>query len=119
MLQTMIFNFFLILPLYCKSESTYPPPCLNIQSTFITNGVSHHTKGYLQPGDRAPEFKGQAAVLKNGDVTDMDIKLSDYLGKYVVFFFYPQDFTFVCPTEIIAFSERAEEFKKINCEVYY
>merc|ERR1712223_942115 len=87
-------------------------------SKMETNGVTHHnTKGYLQPGDRAPEFKGQAAVLKNGDVTDMDIKLSDYLGKYVVFFFYPKDFTFVCPTEIIAFSERVEEFKKINCEV--
>ena len=53
----------------------------------------------------------------DGDVTDKDIKLSDYIGKYVVFFFYPQDFTFVCPTEIIAFSERVEEFKKINCEV--
>ena len=38
-------------------------------------------------------------------------------GKYVVVYFYPLDFTFVCPTEIIAFSERIEEFKKINCEV--
>ncbi|KAM4773679.1 peroxiredoxin-1 isoform 1-T1 [Cyanocitta cristata] len=37
--------------------------------------------------------------------------------KYVVFFFYPLDFTFVCPTEIIAYSDRADEFKKINCEV--
>lgn len=40
-----------------------------------------------------------------------------FLGKYVVFFFYPLDFTFVCPTEIIAYSDRADEFKKINCEV--
>ncbi|OXB68527.1 hypothetical protein ASZ78_000464 [Callipepla squamata] len=39
------------------------------------------------------------------------------LGKYVVFFFYPLDFTFVCPTEIIAYSDRADEFKKINCEI--
>ena len=45
------------------------------------------------------------------------MSLSDYSGKYVVLFFYPLDFTFVCPTEIIAFSERAEEFKKIGCEV--
>lgn len=47
-------------------------------------------------------------------------RLTDYtalLGKYVVFFFYPLDFTFVCPTEIIAYSDRADEFKKINCEV--
>lgn len=38
-------------------------------------------------------------------------------GKYVVFFFYPLDFTFVCPTEIVAFSDRAEEFRSIGCEV--
>lgn len=38
-------------------------------------------------------------------------------GKYVVFFFYPLDFTFVCPTEIIAFSDAAEDFRKIGCEV--
>lgn len=40
-----------------------------------------------------------------------------FLGKYVVLFFYPLDFTFVCPTEIIAFSDAVEEFRKINCEV--
>merc|ERR1712126_397093 len=40
-----------------------------------------------------------------------------FKGKYVVLFFYPLDFTFVCPTEIIAFSEAAAQFKKINCEV--
>lgn len=38
-------------------------------------------------------------------------------GKYVVFFFYPLDFTFVCPTEIVGFSDQAEEFRKIGCEV--
>ena len=40
-----------------------------------------------------------------------------FLGKYVVLFFYPLDFTFVCPTEIIAFSEGVEKFRKIGCEV--
>lgn len=45
------------------------------------------------------------------------LSLADYLGKYVVFFFYPLDFTFVCPTEILAFSDRVEEFRKINTEV--
>jgi alkyl hydroperoxide reductase subunit AhpC len=39
------------------------------------------------------------------------------LGKYVVLFFYPLDFTFVCPTEIIQFSDRAKEFRDINCEI--
>lgn len=47
----------------------------------------------------------------------MQLSLNDYLGKYVVFFFYPLDFTFVCPTEILAFSDRVEEFRKINTEV--
>lgn len=61
----------------------------------------------------APEFQGTAVV----DGMFKDIKLSDYKGKYLVIFFYPLDFTFVCPTEIIAFSDRAEEFKKINTNV--
>lgn len=45
------------------------------------------------------------------------ISLSDYAGKYLVLFYYPLDFTFVCPTEIIAYSEAAAKFKAINCEV--
>ena len=45
------------------------------------------------------------------------MSLSDYAGKYVVVYFYPLDFTFVCPTEIIAFSDRIQEFKDIGCEV--
>eukprot|EP00121_Abeoforma_whisleri_P015313 Awhi_evm1s14114 len=56
---------------------------------------------------------GEAVV--NGDFKK--IKLSDYRGKYLVFFFYPLDFTFICPTEIIAFSDRVEEFRALNCEV--
>ncbi|KAK2076364.1 Peroxiredoxin-1 [Prototheca wickerhamii] len=46
-----------------------------------------------------------------------DISLSDYKGKYVILFWYPKDFTFVCPTEIIAFSDRAKEFEKLNCQL--
>ncbi|XP_022313312.1 peroxiredoxin prdx-2-like isoform X2 [Crassostrea virginica] len=61
----------------------------------------------------APEFKGQAVV----DGEFQDISLANYKGKYLVLFFYPLDFTFVCPTEIIAFSDRVEEFRSINCEV--
>ncbi|XP_043853487.1 peroxiredoxin-1-like [Dromiciops gliroides] len=45
-----------------------------------------------------------------------DISLLDYKGKHVVLFFYPLDFTFVCPTKIIAFSDRTEVFKKLNCQ---
>jgi len=61
----------------------------------------------------APDFAGTAVV--NGQFKE--INLSQYKGKYVVLFFYPLDFTFVCPTEIIAFSDRAEEFRRINTEV--
>ncbi len=62
----------------------------------------------------APEFEAQA-VMPDGSFKQ--IKLSDYKGKYVVLFFYPLDFTFVCPTEIIAFSEKQGEFKKRNTQV--
>lgn len=61
----------------------------------------------------APPFAGTAVVG-----TDFkDIKLSDYAGKYLVLFFYPLDFTFVCPTEIISFSNRIDEFRQLNTEV--
>ncbi|CAG0920989.1 unnamed protein product [Notodromas monacha] len=71
------------------------------------------SEAFPQLTKRAPDFKGKAVV--NG--VFKDISLDDYKGKYLVLFFYPLDFTFVCPTEIIAFSERAEEFRKIGCEV--
>jgi peroxiredoxin (alkyl hydroperoxide reductase subunit C) len=61
----------------------------------------------------APDFKADALV--NGEFKQ--ISLSDYKGKKVVLFFYPLDFTFVCPTEILAFSDAIEEFKKRNTEV--
>uniref|UniRef100_A0A182W5M8 thioredoxin-dependent peroxiredoxin n=1 Tax=Anopheles minimus TaxID=112268 RepID=A0A182W5M8_9DIPT len=61
----------------------------------------------------APAFKGTAVV----DSDFREIKLEDYKGKYLVLFFYPLDFTFVCPTEIIAFSDRIKEFKELNTEV--
>ncbi|CAH2071736.1 unnamed protein product, partial [Iphiclides podalirius] len=61
----------------------------------------------------APEWEATAVV--NGEFEQLS--LSSFKGKYLVFFFYPLDFTFVCPTEILAFSERIEEFKKINTEV--
>ena len=46
-----------------------------------------------------------------------DVKLTDYAGRYLVLLFYPLDFTFVCPTEIIAFSDRANEFKALGSQV--
>lgn len=68
----------------------------------------------MRIGKPAPSFSS-TAVMPNGEFNT--IKLSDYKGKYLVFFFYPLDFTFVCPTELIAFSDRVEEFRAIDCEV--
>ena len=61
----------------------------------------------------APNFSTQA--MHNGEFRT--VSLQDYKGKYLVLFFYPLDFTFVCPTEILAFSDRAGEFQKLNAEV--
>lgn len=63
----------------------------------------------------APSFKGDVLQADSsfGKVNFPD----DYKGKYVVLFFYPLDYTFVCPTEIIDFSDRSDEFKKLNTEV--
>ena len=67
----------------------------------------------LHIGLPAPDF--EAPAYFNGDF--MNVKLSDYKGKYVVLFFYPLDFTFVCPTEILAFSEKVDALKKLDCEM--
>jgi alkyl hydroperoxide reductase subunit AhpC len=62
----------------------------------------------------APDFKAQA-VMPDGSFKE--VSLSDYRGKYVLLFFYPLDFTFVCPTEIIAFSDRVKDFATANVQV--
>ena len=66
-------------------------------------------------GKQAPDFTAQAVV--NGNQIVEEYKLSDLQGKYVVLFFYPKDFTFVCPTELHAFQEKLEEFKAKGVEV--
>ena len=63
---------------------------------------------------KAPDFSIDAVV---GDGDFKKVSLGDYKGKYVVLFFYPADFTFICPTEIQEFSRRYEEFRAANCEV--
>jgi alkyl hydroperoxide reductase subunit AhpC len=84
--------------------------------------VSEEALPVLQVGEPAPSFSGKAVVgrefvdlgYKNGE-----LKLGDKAikGKYTVLFFYPLDFTFVCPTEIIAFSDRIGDFEKIGANV--
>ena len=76
----------------------------------------------IQVGRSAPSFKGEALVgnefkplgFEGGTLSIGDKRTK---GHYTVLFFYPLDFTFVCPTEIIAFSERIDEFEKINTKV--
>ncbi len=63
----------------------------------------------------APDFTA-AAVMGDGSIKE-DFKLSDYRGKYVVLFFYPLDFTFVCPSEIIAHDHRAAKLREMGAEV--
>jgi peroxiredoxin (alkyl hydroperoxide reductase subunit C) len=62
-------------------------------------------------GKAAPQFILDAVLAGQFQKTT----LSDYRGQWVVLFFYPLDFTFVCPTELLAFSDRIADFKKINC----
>lgn len=64
-------------------------------------------------GQPAPDFRATGVIKQEFK----DIKLSDYLGKYVILLFYPLNFTFVCPTEIIAFSDRYAEFAELDTEI--
>ena len=70
-------------------------------------------------GKKAPQFKAKA--VQEDKILD-DFSLNDFLGKYVIFFFYPLDFTFVCPTELHAFQDRLAEFEErgatlVGCSV--
>lgn len=67
-----------------------------------------------QVGQMAPEFESLQSYHK-GDFKK--ISLSDYKGKWLVLFFYPRDFTFICPTEIAEFGNHYPDFQAINCEV--
>lgn len=67
-------------------------------------------------GKKAPSFKAPA-VVNGGDIVE-DFSLDQYIGKnYVVFFFYPKDFTFVCPSELHAFQAKLAEFEARGCKV--
>jgi peroxiredoxin (alkyl hydroperoxide reductase subunit C) len=72
-----------------------------------------HDRASFEVGSPAPSFTLDAVV----NMEFKKVKLSDYLGKWVVLFFYPADFTFVCPTEIKGFNKALDEFTKVNAEV--
>jgi peroxiredoxin 2/4 len=66
-------------------------------------------------GQKAPDFA--MPTTKDMEALDKVAKLSDYQGKWLVLFFYPLDFTFVCPTEIRGFNSRLDEFRKAGAEI--
>ena len=66
-------------------------------------------------GRKAPNFTAQAVI--NGSEIVGEFSLDQFAGKYVMLFFYPKDFTFVCPTELFAFQEKLEEFKSRGVEL--
>ena len=71
-------------------------------------------KNALQVGQTVPDFSTQA-LMPDGNFKD--VKLSDFRGRWVVLFFYPLDFTFVCPTEIMSFNKYYSDFRKLGAEV--
>uniref|UniRef100_A0A336LF43 thioredoxin-dependent peroxiredoxin n=1 Tax=Culicoides sonorensis TaxID=179676 RepID=A0A336LF43_CULSO len=90
-----------------------PVAAKNLAYTRTLSTTSYLACCKAQVQKPAPPFKGQAVV----NAEFKEIQLSDFKGKYLVLFFYPLDFTFVCPTEIIAFSDRIKEFKALDTEV--
>ena len=70
---------------------------------------------FAKVGQPAPAFK--LPSTKNVETLEETVSLEDYRGKWLVFFFWPYDFTFVCPTEIRGFNESYEEFKKLDTEI--
>ncbi|KAI9908498.1 hypothetical protein PsorP6_016248 [Peronosclerospora sorghi] len=111
--------------------STCGPPCVSRQVTSVRTFATEETNEFFVEDDededsfvqypdvrarvqeKAPQFTAPAVV--KGEITD--ISLDTYRGQYVVLFFYPKDFTYVCPTEIIAFNDRAAEFKALNTQL--
>src|SRR6476659_8544469 len=69
----------------------------------------------LKVGTLAPDFKATAYIASEKD--QKTVSLKDFQGKWVCLFFYPLDFTFVCPTEIKAFGTQEAQFKEHNCQV--
>jgi len=99
-----------------KNQSIRHIPRKKISVTpirFYSPPENTSTQDFVRVGQLAPNFESVAVV--NNEVKK--IKLSDYKGKWIVLFFYPLDFTFVCPTEITAFSDRSHEFREIGAEL--
>lgn len=80
-----------------------------------TGTATENTVTLAKVGKPAPDFNMPST--KNIETLGENVKLSDYKGKWLILLFYPLDFTFVCPTELIHFSDRLEDFQGIGAEV--
>ena len=80
-----------------------------------TGTATENTVTLAKVGKPAPDFNMPST--KNIDTLAENVKLSDYKGKWLILLFYPLDFTFVCPTELTAFSDRLEELNGVGAEV--
>lgn len=85
----------------------------NLDTSFFLKKKEETSLLTLFNVDPAPQWS--ATSLVDGEFKEL--ALSDYKGKFVVMVFYPADFTFVCPTELLAFSDRIEEFRQLGAEV--
>lgn len=75
--------------------------------------MNSDNNNFIQIGDKAPDFSSVAVYEQEF----MPIKLSNYLGQYIILIFYPLDFTFVCPTELVAFSDVYDKFQALNTQI--
>ena len=80
-----------------------------------TSTALQNTVEFAKVGKPAPDF--DLPSTKNLETLDENVKLSDYKGKWLILLFYPLDFTFVCPTELIHFSDRLDDFQGVGAEV--
>ncbi|DBB06871.1 hypothetical protein WJX82_004297 [Trebouxia sp. C0006] len=111
-----------ILPAMCSVENN-PAKRAKIDATPVvdvrpSNGFRSYSTIVYPAAEAfvsapAPDFTAPAVI--DGEISEVSLK--NYKGQYVILFFYPKDFTFVCPTEIIAFSERAKQFEQLNCQL--
>jgi alkyl hydroperoxide reductase subunit AhpC len=88
-------------------------PCCNMN---ISN-IMRYESSFARVGHPAPDFKLEAVVATATGQEFKQLKLQDFRGKWLVLFFYPADFTTVCPTEIKGFNESGETFKKLNADI--
>lgn len=84
-------------------------------STATATALAKETVTTAKIGELAPDFNMPST--KNMETLAENVKLSDYKGKWLILMFYPLDFTFVCPTELTAFSDRIEELNGVGAEV--